>query len=85
MRFLVSLPALRDDADRKADIGKLEKDGWVKQPIQGLSTIPTYSHPEVTTEQGVRDRLRSIDVEPGHVIIDRHPDDEWTSNLNPGP
>jgi hypothetical protein len=75
MYIIVSIPAERPDAERKTTAERLRKDGWVEESLG--RTGPTFSHPEVKSEEEARTRLLAANLSPDLFHIESYPDDEW--------
>jgi hypothetical protein len=77
MRVIVSVPK----TDQQAALEKLRQDGWKEEKV-GLHD-PTFSHPDVPNEEVARQRLHSIGLDPHWLIIDMHPEDDFTDTIKP--
>jgi hypothetical protein len=72
MRIIVSLPE-PEGVSRGDYADIMKKDGWV--PVSVGLEDPTFSHPDVKSQEEARARLRRIGVDPSDTIIDLDPDD----------
>ena len=77
MYIIVSIPAGLPDADRKTAAGWLKMNGWTEESLGRPG--PTFSHPEVKSEEEARTRLLAANLSSDLFHIESYPDDEWDS------